>query len=218
MQGTRGPSPVWEDPTCCRAKKVHDSYWPLAHLKWVVHSKRSHCSEKPSAKPLLQRSSLLAAPRASLCTARKTQHNLKQINTLKIKTNKKSQHWVSEHEGHGGWWTSRGPGHGPGRQVHKHIRKSREGKRRGAIIQTATLPNAINTSGLKSIEDGNLGPCALSPRRPRPRLLESVAPPKKQNCKVLPTKEGKKWAQANQKLARLSTESQVGQQRKQGDS
>ena len=57
----------------------------------MVHRKRSNRNEKPSTKLLLERSPLLAAPRASLCTARKTQHNLKQINTLKIKTNKQTK-------------------------------------------------------------------------------------------------------------------------------
>ena len=31
MQGTRVPSLVWEDPTCCRAtKSVHHNYWACA--------------------------------------------------------------------------------------------------------------------------------------------------------------------------------------------
>ena len=68
-------------------------------------------------------------------------------------------------------------------QTHKEIKR---GKEKGAIIQTATLLNSINSACLKSTEEGKLGPYAVRPRRPRSRLLNSVAPgnkTKQKNCK-----------------------------------
>ena len=87
----------------------------------MVHSKRSHCNEKPSAKPLLERSPLLAAPRASLCTARKTQHNLKQINTLKIKTNKQTKKPALSLRAQRTWRLGL-----TGPQTHKEIQRGKE--------------------------------------------------------------------------------------------
>ena len=67
-QGTRVQARVWEDPTCCGATKpMRHNYWacalePACHNYWacvpqllkpaclepVLHSKRSHCDEKPA--------------------------------------------------------------------------------------------------------------------------------------------------------------------------
>ena len=55
VQGSRVPSLVPEDPTCCGATKpVHYKYGVLGlqlpkpmHLEPVLHSKRSRCSERP---------------------------------------------------------------------------------------------------------------------------------------------------------------------------
>ena len=48
MQGTQVQSLVWEDSTCQGATKpMHHSYWAHA-LEPMLHSKRSHHSEKPA--------------------------------------------------------------------------------------------------------------------------------------------------------------------------
>ena len=75
-------------------------------------------------------------------------------------------------------------------QTHKEIKR---GKEKRAIIQTATtLLNSINSACLKSTEEGKLGPCAVRPRRPRPRLLDSVAPGKKKKPAKSLTNKGRK--------------------------
>ena len=66
-------------------------------------------------------------------------------------------------------------------QTHKEIKR---GKEKGAIIQTATLLNSINSACLKSTEEGKLGPYAVRPRRPRSRLLDSVDPGNKTKQKT----------------------------------
>ena len=66
-------------------------------------------------------------------------------------------------------------------QTHKEIKR---GKEKGAIIQTATLLNSINSACLKSTEEGKLGPYAVRPRRPRSRLLDSVEPGNKTKQKT----------------------------------
>ena len=60
MQGTQVRSLTWEDPTCRRATKpMHHNYWACAlepapqllkpmSLQPMLHSKRSHCNEKPA--------------------------------------------------------------------------------------------------------------------------------------------------------------------------
>ena len=84
-----------EDPTCCGATNpVHHNYWTCAleptshnywahmpqllkpvHLEPVLHSKRSHCNEKPAHHN--KEYPPLTAARESLHTATKTQRSQK---------------------------------------------------------------------------------------------------------------------------------------------
>ena len=66
MQGPRVRSLVWEDPTC------HGETKPVDHNhQAVLHSKRGHCSEKPTYPH--EESRPLTATRESPCAAAKTQ-------------------------------------------------------------------------------------------------------------------------------------------------
>ena len=90
MQGTQVWSLIWEDPICFRATKpVGHKYWSRSTWEPMLHSKRSHCNEKP-----MHHNGLQSSLHSRLCSQLEKVHTQEQrFHAAKNKWNKMLGAW-----------------------------------------------------------------------------------------------------------------------------